>query len=288
MSTVPILHFVSFKVWVVISGHSTPTSRKFFRLLQALRDQAIQWPVAFSDGLENKEVLMKKRLCFGPRWLGLWAVIALSMIPSEATSLRVMNLADLVGHSQRIFSAVFQNVSSGFDENKLPYTSFSFLVTDSIHGVANQQVVVIKQFGLAEPIQLDNGVTQLSRIAGMPRYVAGQQYLLFLNRESRLGFSSPIGLLQGAFRVQGRGTSRTVVNGLRNANLLIDTRKSTQQRSQERLQNLSQTAPVTLPDERIRGPVSYDNLASLVRSLLAGESLDRPAASRLLGRERQQ
>ena len=231
---------------------------------------------------------MKKLLRLGTRFLGLWAIIAFSMIPLGATSLKVMNLEDLVESSQRIFSAVCQSVSSGFDANNLPYTSYSFLVTDSIHGVANQQVVVIKQFGLAEPIQLNNGVTQLSRIAGMPRYVAGQEYLLFLNRESRLGFSSPIGLLQGAFRVQGRGTSRTVINGLRNANLLIDTRKSTQQRSQERLQNLSQSAPVTLPDERIRGPVSYDNLASLVRSLLAGESLDRPAASRLLGRTGEQ
>ena len=231
---------------------------------------------------------MQKFLRFGTRFLGLWAIIVFSMIPSEATSLRVMNLADLVEHSQRIFSAVCQSVASGFDENNLPYTSYSFLVTDSIHGVANQQMVVIKQFGLAEPIQLDNGVTQLSRIAGMPRYVAGQEYLLFLNGESRLGFSSPIGLIQGAFRVQGRGTSRTVVNGLRNANLLIDTRKSTQQRSQERLQNLSRSAPVTLPDERVRGPVSYDNLASLVRSLLAGEPLDRPAASRLLGRREEQ
>jgi len=231
---------------------------------------------------------MKKLLRFGIRFLGLWTIIAFSMIPSGATSLRVMNLEDLVGNSQRIFSAVCQNVSSGFDENNLPYTSYSFLVTDSIHGVANQQVVVIKQFGLAEPIQLDNGVTQLSRIEGMPRYVPGQEYLLFLNQESRLGFSSPIGLIQGAFRVQGRGTSRTVVNGMRNANLLIDTRKSIQQRVGERQQNLSRSAPVALPDELVRGPVSYDNLTGLVRELLGGEPLDRPAASRLLSRERQQ
>ena len=231
---------------------------------------------------------MQKFLRFGPRFLGLWTIIAFSMIPSAATSLRVMNLADLVEHSQRIFSAVCQNVSSGFDENNLPYTSYSFLVTDSIHGVANQQVVVIKQFGLAEPIQLDNGVTQLSRIEGMPRYVPGQEYLLFLNQESRLGFSSPIGLIQGAFRVQGRGISRTVVNCMRNANLLIDTRKSIQQRYRERLQNLSRSAPVALPDELVRGPVSYDNLTGLVRELLSGESLDRPAASRLLGREGEQ
>ncbi len=227
---------------------------------------------------------MKKCLCFGPRFLGLWAIIACSMIPSEATSLRVMNLADLVEHSQRIFSAVCQSVASGFDENNLPYTRYSFRVTDSIHGVANQQVVVIKQFGLAEPIQLDNGVTRVSRIEGMPQYIPGQEYLLFLNQDSRLGFSSPIGLLQGAFLVQGRGTSRTVVNGLRNANLLIDTRKSIQQRVRERQQNLSRSAPVALPDELVRGPVSYDNLTSLVRRLLAGESLNRPAASRALGR----
>ncbi len=227
---------------------------------------------------------MKKLLRFGTRFLGLWAILLCTTIPSGATSLKVMNLEDLVGHSQRIFRAVCQSVSSGLDENNLPYTSYSFLVTDGIHGVVTQQVVVIKQFGLAEPIQLENGITQVSRIEGMPRYLPGQEYLLFLNQDSRLGFSSPIGLIQGAFRVQGRGTSRTVVNGMRNANLLIDTRKSAQQRVRERQQNLSRSAPVTLPDERIQGPVSYDNLTRLVRGLLAGEPLDRPAASRLLSR----
>ncbi len=231
---------------------------------------------------------MQRFLHFGPRFLGLWGILLFMTTPSGATSLKVMNLADLVGHSQRIFSAVCQNVSSGFDENNLPYTRYSFHVTDSLHGVANQQVVVIKQFGLAEPIQLDNGVTRVSRIEGMPRYVPGQEYLLFLNQECRLGFSSPIGLIQGAFRVRGQGTSRTVVNGMRNANLLIDTRKSMQQRVRERQQNLSRSAPVALPDELLRGPVSYDNLTRLVRGLLAGEPLDRPAASRLLGREGQQ
>jgi len=230
---------------------------------------------------------MKKFLRFGPRLLGVWVILLLMTIPSGATSLKVMNLEDLVEHSQRIFSAVCQSVSSGLDENNLPYTRYSFLVTDGIHGVANQQVVVIKQFGLAEPIRLDNGVTRVSRIEGMPRYVPGQAYLLFLNQDSRLGFSSPIGLIQGAFRVRGQGTSRTVVNGLGNANLLIDTRKSIQQRYRERQQNLSRLAPVSLPDELVRGPVSYDNLTRLVRELLAGEALDRPAASRLLGREGQ-
>ena len=122
---------------------------------------------------------MRKYLRFSPRWVAVSAIIVFSMIPSEATSLKVMNLEDLVGHSQRIFSAVCQSVSSGFDENNLPYTRYSLRITDGIHGVANQQVVVIKQFGLAEPIQLENGVTQVSRIEGMPRYLPGQEYLLF-------------------------------------------------------------------------------------------------------------
>jgi len=225
---------------------------------------------------------MRRYLRLSPQWV-VATIIAFSTISLEATSLKVVNLEDLVGHSQRIFSAVCQNVSSGLDENNLPYTRYSFRVTDSIHGVANQQVVVIKQFGSSEPIQLDNGVTRVSRIEGMPRYTPGQEYLLFLNQESRLGFSSPIGLIQGAFRVRGQGTSRTVVNGMRNANLLIDTRKSIQQRARERQQNLSRPAPVSLPDEVVRGPVSYDNLTRLVRGLLAGEPLDRPAASLLLG-----
>jgi len=207
--------------------------------------------------------------------------------PLGATSVKTMNLADLVGHSKRIFSGICQDESSGLDENNMPYTSYSFRVTDSIYGIADQQVVVIKQFGLVEPLQLGNGVTNLTRIEGMPRYVPGQEYLLLLNKESSLGFSSPIGLVQGAFLVQGTGTSRTVVNGMGNANLLIDTSKSIQQRSQERQQNLSQTAPLIL-DEVVKGPVSYDNFTSLVKSLLAGEPLDTAAASRLLGQSEEE
>ncbi len=224
---------------------------------------------------------------FAQCWVSLLAIIAFSTIPLGATSLKMVNLADMVGHSERIFSGICQAVSSGLDENNMPYTSYSFRVTDSIYGIANQQVVVVKQFGLVEPIQLDNGVTNVTRIEGMPRYVPGQEYLLLLNKESRLGFSSPIGLVQGAFLVQGVGTSRTVVNGMGNANLLVDTSKSMQQRSQERQQNLSQTAPL-IPDEVVRGPVSYDNFTSLVKGLLVGEPLDTAAASRLLGRREEE
>ena len=89
-------------------------------------------------------------------------IIAFSTIPLGATSLKMMNLADMVGHSERIFSGICQAVSSGLDENNMPYTSYSFRVTDSIYGIANQQVVVVKQFGLAEPIQLDNGMTRVT------------------------------------------------------------------------------------------------------------------------------
>jgi len=230
---------------------------------------------------------MNKYLRFAQRWVSLLAIIAFSTIPLEATSLKMVNLADMVGRSERIFSGICQAVSSGLDENNMPYTSYSFRVTDSIHGIADQQVVVIKQFGLAEPIQLENGMTNVTRIEGMPRYVPGQEYLLLLTKESSLGFSSPIGLVQGAFLVQGTGASRTVVNGMSNANLLLDTSKSIQQRSQGTQQTLSQTAPL-IPDEVVRGPVSYDNFTSLVKDLLVGEPLDTAAASRLLGRREEE
>ena len=82
--------------------------------------------------------------------VSLLVIIAFSTIPLGATSLKMMNLADMVGHSERIFSGICQAVSSGLDENNMPYTSYSFRVTDSIYGIANQQVVVVKQFGLAE------------------------------------------------------------------------------------------------------------------------------------------
>ena len=45
----------------------------------------------------------------------------------------------------------------------------------------------------------------VTRVAGVPAYDAGDEIVLFLRTPSRRGFTSPVGLAQGAYRVRRRG-----------------------------------------------------------------------------------
>ncbi len=190
------------------------------------------------------------------------AVCALAAaLPSQltATSLLVRNLEDLTRHSQRIFAGECLSRLQGVDSQGLPYTLYEFRVHDSVLGVEKGQVLAIKQFGLLEPQKVPQlGLVRLTHIEGMPHYLPGKRYLLFLRSESAQGFCSPIGLLQGAFAISGQGGSRTVLNALGNRNLAADTNRPSLRLS---------------PGGQLEGPVSYSAVLTLVDRTLAGERL---------------
>lgn len=217
--------------------------------------------------------------------LASFLVIGASLtIPSQATSLKLMNIEDIVRHSERIFTGVCLTEFNGLDETNLPCTIYSFRATSVIHGDIDD-VVVIKQFGLKRPIEMGNGLRNVTQVPGMPQYVPGQEYLLFLNNESSLGFCAPIGFYQSLFLVQGKGTRRTVINGFNNANLFMDTSKPMEQRYRARLENINKGRQPMLADEVVRGPLSYNLFIDQVERLVAGERLDIEAANKLFGQE---
>ena len=54
----------------------------------------------------------------------------------------------------------------------------------------------------------------------MPVYNPGKEYVLFLNEDSKLGLTSPLGLFQGSFKVmQNQKGERVVMNSLSNKGL---------------------------------------------------------------------
>jgi hypothetical protein len=66
----------------------------------------------------------------------------------------------------------------------------------------------IKQLGVGAPLA-DGAV---ARAPGLPRWAVGDQLVLFLHPESRRGFTSPVGLGQGAYRVDRRRGRPTVAS----------------------------------------------------------------------------
>lgn len=151
---------------------------------------------------------------------GLAGALLLAMLmaaTAQATRVRVMNLAELVEHAQRIFvgRCVAEEAAAA---GSIPYTRYTFEVLDAVKGVGGERVTV-GQFGVTRPRAMPGGKMQVTRISGMPRYRPGDKVLLFLGPESAIGLSSPVGLQQGAFLVLGEGRRQKLVNAVDNRNL---------------------------------------------------------------------
>ena len=191
---------------------------------------------------------------------------------TRATTLEVVNLENLVLHSETIFTGQCLSVLSGLDANGLPYTQYGFRVIEMFLGVP-ADLVTVKQFGYSSSPVPGRRAGAVARIAGMPEYWPEQTYLIFLGPKSSLGFSAPIGLFQGAFWIND---AKQAVNALGNRNLTFDGSGG------------AEASSASAGDwELVRGPVSYRRLKTLIQQLLRGERISLSSmASRLKGASR--
>jgi hypothetical protein len=134
----------------------------------------------------------------------LFSVIVMSDA-AFATKLRHRNLKGLVEVAQRVFSGKCVSVSEGVRDlvngGKLYYTEYTFEVEENLKGDVGS-AVTFRQFGWANPRQVDDSRAIFPGMLAMPNYREGENYLLFLIGDSRFGLTSPAGLTQGAFLVE--------------------------------------------------------------------------------------
>ncbi len=125
---------------------------------------------------------------------------------ADATMMvRRLSLAQVTSEAVRIVQGKVIDVQSGRDESGLPATWVTVAVERTLKGSTDAQVVV-KQFGTTE--RLADGA--LIHLAGLPTYARGEEVVLFLRRPSARGFTSPVGLGQGVYRIETDGARRTV------------------------------------------------------------------------------
>ena len=136
------------------------------------------------------------------------AIAAISMNAS-ATTVLPLSLEQLSERAELIFyGSVLENtVIRDGDKGRIA-TLTRFQVHELIKGQA-ADTHTIKQIGG----EIAGG--RSLRIHGVPRYEAGESYVIFLPRPSSLGFSSPVGLRQGNFTVTETGGVKSVSNGSR-------------------------------------------------------------------------
>lgn len=137
------------------------------------------------------------------------ALVAGTAAPLHATMVKRVPLESITREASRVVHATVAEVRSGRDESGLPATWITLDVARTLKGRSTVRMT-IKQYGVAEPLP-DGTIT---RVAGLPRYAVGEEIVLFLRGESRRGFTSPVGLGQGAYRVSrahGRPSVRSDV-----------------------------------------------------------------------------
>ena len=179
------------------------------------------------------------------------AILLLWFSRLGGASVERINLFEMVRAADRIFWGRCLEAESGQEPSTgLPVTTYTFEVLRGLKGAQAKESVRFRQ--------LSGGPA--GGIRGLPEFSPGQELLLFLYPDSRLGLTSPVGLAQGMFRVGkgGRG-GQAVLNRVGNANLLHRA-SSTQIRGS----TLSAEEQAAL---RPGAPISLDRFESVVRRI---------------------
>lgn len=152
----------------------------------------------------------------------------------RATVVLPLSLQTMADESERIFLGKVLAVESDLDEHHIPASLIRFQVLEGIKGTVSGEQVLIKQFdglagagiaGSARHALRDGSVllTPKSLRQSAHSFAVGEEVVVFLYPESRLGFTSPVGYGQGCFEVTDIAGTKTVSNGWHNHFLQIPT-----------------------------------------------------------------
>lgn len=201
---------------------------------------------------------MKRKILF-------LSIISL-LLAGEASALTVLqlNLEQLTALAEKIFVGKCLSVKSETDEAGRPVQYITFEVSEMLKGEP-AETITFKQIGysLSEETNLE-GITVQGVFQEVPRYEAGEEAVIFLSGESRLGFTAPVGLWQGKFLVKSADSGeKKVVNGMENRGLFVGWNKSPKFKSMA----ISSREKALLKVNG--GQLPYSDFISLVKKLAA-------------------
>ena len=139
----------------------------------------------------------------------LTALAALVARSAVAMTVLPLDLPALTAGAGTIFVGRVTRVDTGVDERGIAAVWTTFAVDQTLKG-APGPTLTLKQLGT--PLGAGAFPT-------VPRFAPGESVMLFVHAPSALGFASPVGLGQGAFRIRDRAGRRVVANDVANRNL---------------------------------------------------------------------
>lgn len=196
----------------------------------------------------------------------LMAVVGLVALPATVLALTVLqlNLEQLTALSEKVFVGRCESVVQERDSAGRPVQVVTYKVADTLKGSPEDRVT-FRQLGFVDDsgdVQEIGDTTVMGVVREVPHYKVGEDAVVFLSSEGRLGYTAPVGLFQGKFEVITKDSGRkTVVNGLRNQGLTVGWNKS------PRLKSMSLSSGEKSLLNASGGEISYDDFVSLVKKI---------------------
>lgn len=150
--------------------------------------------------------------------LSLFFIFLTLAASAHAAMVLPLGLDNLHGKAKLVFLGECLSNSVAMDSQSgrvATYTTFAVL--ENFKGSAGA-THTIKQVGGNLP-----GASLQVRVSGVPQFEVGQRYVVFLPQVSELGFSTPVGLGQGVFKVTSdKATGAQMVSNGRDVGELME------------------------------------------------------------------
>jgi len=124
------------------------------------------------------------------------------LVPPAAASLVVhLDLVSLHARAGMLFHGRCTAKQEFPEAKPFPYTEYTFTVIDAVKGCRDGagktlETVTVRHAGTRSGYVRPDGLEVAPLRLGLPEHEVGEEAILFLTRESRLGLSAPVGLTQ--------------------------------------------------------------------------------------------
>ncbi len=189
----------------------------------------------------------------------MFLLLGFFSVSSWANS-RSVNLAEMTSHAGRIIHGRVIEVRDGVhpQQQRLAVTFVKVQTVEMLKGSAAREVTFMQY-----------GNSRNQYVAHMPSYSVGEEVVLFLYPESKLGFTSPVGQGQGKFVV--RQDTRSGQRVLRNEqmNYALFARLNPGKVNSRLTLNKAERETVAQPESRASTGIEVQTFCSLVRKFTA-------------------
>ncbi len=179
---------------------------------------------------------------------------------SGGANSRSVNLAEMTTHAGRIIHGRVVEVREGMhpQQQRVAVTFIKVQVIEMLKGGAARDVTFMQYGNRTHPY-----------VTHMPSYGVGEEVVLFLYRESKLGFTSPVGQGQGKFVVRNDVRSGQRVLQNEQLNYALFARLDAAKVNSKLALSKAEREAVTQPEGRAGTGVAVPTFCSLVRKFVA-------------------